>query len=273
MLPALIDSFVSDSDNNNDTFRDILRANDTYNWVPNSPVHMFGCDADQYVPFENAKVAYQHFIQNGTPANLIDTIDPSPTSDHVPCAQYAILGGATWFQTLVYQPLTSQGITAVNDSSSTDSTSSSGSATAMDTLGHAPYTYLWSNGDTTVTITGLSAGTYYVTVTDQNLCTVTDSTVIHYVHITTGIENQVLTNVRVFPNPSNGMINIQNLDPSDNIKTSEVYDMSGRLVKTYSLRNSNSIQLYFEDDAQGVYYLCMRSEAGKEVRQKVVVME
>lgn len=273
MQPVLVDSFVSDSDNNNDTFRDLLRENDTYNWVPTSPVHMFGCDADQYVPFENAKVAYAHFIENGTPPSLVDTFDVSPTSNHVPCAQFAILAAVTWFESLVYQPLASLGVTAISDSSATDSTNFTGSATAMDTLGNPPYTFAWSNGDTGVHVTGLAPGTYYVTTTDRSLCTVTDSVTITYTHITTGVETQVLTNVRVFPNPTTGMVNIQNLDPSDNIKTTDVYDMSGRLVKTYQLRNANSIQLYFDGDAQGVYYLYMRSEAGKEVREKLVVLE
>ncbi|MFK7799796.1 MAG: T9SS type A sorting domain-containing protein [Aureispira sp.] len=37
--------------------------------------------------------------------------------------------------------------------------------------GIAPYTYLWSNGATTATVSNLSAGTYTVTVTDANRCT------------------------------------------------------------------------------------------------------
>ncbi|WP_242131768.1 LamG-like jellyroll fold domain-containing protein [Aestuariivivens marinum] len=37
--------------------------------------------------------------------------------------------------------------------------------------GTAPYTYAWSNGQTTQTATNLSAGTYSVTVTDANGCT------------------------------------------------------------------------------------------------------
>lgn len=45
----------------------------------------------------------------------------------------------------------------------------SGTATVNPTGGTPPYTYLWSNGQTTQTATGLSAGTYDVTVTD-NAC-------------------------------------------------------------------------------------------------------
>ena len=48
---------------------------------------------------------------------------------------------------------------------------SDGSATVNAQGGTAPYSYSWSNGATTATATGLSAGTYEVTVTDANGCT------------------------------------------------------------------------------------------------------
>jgi len=48
---------------------------------------------------------------------------------------------------------------------------STGSVTITPAGGSSPYTFLWSNTSTTQNITGLTAGTYYVTVTDALLST------------------------------------------------------------------------------------------------------
>ncbi|PIY03996.1 MAG: hypothetical protein COZ21_07745, partial [Bacteroidetes bacterium CG_4_10_14_3_um_filter_31_20] len=53
-----------------------------------------------------------------------------------------------------------------------------GSATANVVGGLAPYTYLWSDLQTTQTASALAAGIYTVTVTDANGCTFAKSTVI-----------------------------------------------------------------------------------------------
>ncbi len=53
-----------------------------------------------------------------------------------------------------------------------------GSASASVTGGNSPYTYAWSNGGNTQTISSLSAGTYTVTVTDSNSCTETENAVV-----------------------------------------------------------------------------------------------
>jgi hypothetical protein len=56
--------------------------------------------------------------------------------------------------------------------------SSNGSATVSSTGGAGSFTYAWSNGATTASITGLPAGNYGVTATDANGCTTTASATI-----------------------------------------------------------------------------------------------
>lgn len=53
-----------------------------------------------------------------------------------------------------------------------------GSAQVSGSSGTAPYTYLWSNGVTSAINSGLSAGSFSVTVTDFNGCTVSTSVVV-----------------------------------------------------------------------------------------------
>lgn len=54
-----------------------------------------------------------------------------------------------------------------------------GSATANPFGGIPPYTYSWNTTATTQTINGLTAGTYYVTITDDNGCSINDSVLIN----------------------------------------------------------------------------------------------
>jgi len=54
----------------------------------------------------------------------------------------------------------------------------SGSATTNVVGGVAPLTYAWSNGATTPSVSNLPAGTYTVTITDANGCTVTQTVTI-----------------------------------------------------------------------------------------------
>ncbi len=53
-----------------------------------------------------------------------------------------------------------------------------GSATSTPGGGTSPYTYLWSNAQTTQNISGLSSGTYTILITDNNGCTLTQSVTI-----------------------------------------------------------------------------------------------
>ena len=53
-----------------------------------------------------------------------------------------------------------------------------GSASVNVTSGTSPYQYAWNIGNTNTSITGLTAGTYYVTVTDAHSCQTIDSAIV-----------------------------------------------------------------------------------------------
>lgn len=55
---------------------------------------------------------------------------------------------------------------------------SNGTATAIPNGGTAPFNYVWSQGQNSQTATGLSSNEYFVTVTDANTCTATNSTIV-----------------------------------------------------------------------------------------------
>jgi Secretion system C-terminal sorting domain/SprB repeat len=77
-----------------------------------------------------------------------------------------------------------------------DCSGDNGSANANVSGGTAPYTYLWSNGATTASISGLSPGFYTVIITDANGCTETASVVLTTaVAMITSVSN---TNVSCF---------------------------------------------------------------------------
>jgi gliding motility-associated-like protein len=64
-------------------------------------------------------------------------------------------------------------LTATVTAAPASCSSPTGSASATPSGGTAPYSYLWSDGTTGTSATGLSSGSHTVTITDANGCTVT----------------------------------------------------------------------------------------------------
>ncbi len=73
---------------------------------------------------------------------------------------------------------TSSDISTVINSTNPTCTNSNGVATAQVTGGSGSYTYFWSNGGTNATIVGLSSGSYFLTVTDNQTGCSTDGFII-----------------------------------------------------------------------------------------------
>jgi PKD repeat protein len=82
-----------------------------------------------------------------------------------------------------------------------------GSVTANPTGGTSPYNYSWNNGSTNASITGLAAGTYTVTITDNAGCTKVSSVTLEAPNAISDIN--AITFVKLYPNPATESVNIQ----------------------------------------------------------------
>lgn len=93
-------------------------------------------------------------------------------------AYFEDFGGCSGYsETVIVQPSTplDWGFYVVND---TQCYGNVGKVQITGLTGTPPFTYLWSNGDTGTTITGLTADTYSVTITDDYGCVTTKSAVV-----------------------------------------------------------------------------------------------
>ena len=111
----------------------------------------------------------------GTPpiTYVWSTGDTTSSLSNLPAGEYSVTAndgnGCTGSLTVTISqpPVLLAGVTVTHE---TGSGANDGAATANPAGGTTPYTYLWSNGETTAGITGLAPGNYSVTVTDSNNC-------------------------------------------------------------------------------------------------------
>ena len=116
----------------------------------------------------------------------------------------------------------------------------------------------WSTGESTATIYGLSAGTYYVTISNDISGCVLEGSVEVFTNI--GIISYEISAITVYPNPFNNNINISLEGISDNNIIIEIYDINGKIVQRNNIQiehtNGTSIvTLPINNIVSGVYNL------------------
>ncbi|MNX86056.1 hypothetical protein D3C86_1179200 [compost metagenome] len=149
------------------------------------------------------------------------------------------------------------------NTSSSCSTCPDGTASVAPTGGTGSYTYLWNNGTTTASATGLVPGTYTVTITDANGCEATESVTVSF---SLGINELSQFGVSVYPNPMTDFIRIEST--KNTIERVELIDNSGRLVMETVLDNKVG-QLETSKLAKGNYQLVIRT--GEQIFKVQVV--
>lgn len=126
------------------------------------------------------------------------------------------------------------------------------------TNGTAPYTYLWSNGETTEDLTDVQSGDYTVEVTDGNGCTFNDT---FTVGSSTAIENiDELQQFSISPNPTAGQLQVAlELDQMAAVQLT-VFDAIGQEVHRTKVQHfaQHIYQLDLTDQASGMYWISLR---------------
>jgi lysyl endopeptidase len=134
--------------------------------------------------------------------------------------------------------------------------------------GTAPYSYSWTgpNGFTSTVEdpANLETGDYTVTITDANGCTFQRDA---FVDSQLGILENGFS-FTIYPNPSNGLFNIQLLNFEDKVEVS-VVDVTGRLILVSQTEGQSLFTVDLADKAEGTYFLRI-SSGDFETTKKIV---
>lgn len=145
---------------------------------------------------------------------------------------------------------------SVNGSNESAYQSNDGSAIAFPNFGSAPYTYLWSNGASGLSITNLTPGIYSVTATDQAGCDVTES--VEILAFDCSVFNVTISNT------NQGSFGVNNGFAFANV-------LSGVPPYTYSWSTGSTNQST-NNLAPGIYNVTVTDQSGCEIIESVEIL-
>ena len=79
---------------------------------------------------------------------------------------------------------------------------------------------------------------------------------------------QELSNIRVYPNPSNHSVTVEFLENLD-VDIFKVFDTKGSLIKTYDVRNKNTIEV--QNLAEGAYIYSAILKNNQKLSGKIII--
>ena len=134
-------------------------------------------------------------------------------------------------------------IISVSSTPATCNTCMDGEALVTVLSGPTPHLVVWSLGGTSNPIVGLNPGDYGLTLTDGNMCSVSDSVTVGN---SVGLSNQ-WANILIYPNPTTGFVELKGINGQLMV---DIYDNLGRFIKS-----SNSSFINLSDQPKGLYLI------------------
>lgn len=163
-------------------------------------------------------------------------------------------------------------LTASDTTTASCATCSDGSVDITAGGAGTPYTYNWSNGAFSQDLINVLPGTYTVTITNVDGCSLDSTFVIGFA---TGLVQLEENSFLVYPNPTQGTVYIEfNQIPTQEL-TIEVYNALGQLVITKNYNNQNiqqRLNIDIENAAAGTYMLKL-SSGTESVTKRIIVIK
>ncbi len=137
----------------------------------------------------------------------------------------------------------------------------------IDVFGIAPpFTFIWSNGETSEDIFDLASGDYSVTITDANGCEYSADYFVDLIFSSVNVDETDL--ISMFPNPSTGLVYIET---KISIESIEIFSINGKFLGQLRLKELNAKRyLDLEHQHTGLYYLRVTEENGKSFFKKLL---
>ncbi len=188
----------------------------------------------------------------------------------LPPGSYTVLVGDANGCLAATTVLVSEPDTMVLTPYSTPSNGTDGTAAVNVNGGVPPFTYQWSDGQTSQLATGLPPGTYSVIVVDANGCT-SQSTVT--VNMNTNIETiESLTEFTIYPNPNNGLFTVDLSFSQTEVMELRVFNKLGQQLHAFQENGTRfSVPVDIQSFAIGVYSIEVTVENGGMTKQFIKI--
>ena len=162
-------------------------------------------------------------------------------------------------------------IVIILNSTPTFDNQNNGTAAALASGGTGAYSYLWSTGATTESLSALSVGVYSVIVTDANGCTQSNEVVVDLI-LASG-EPDMRSQIKVWPNPAHDQIVLELHQVLPQLQRLEMLSADGRLLRQL---NANDLQPLLTLDLEngqssGFIVLVLYGRDGKVYAEKIVI--